>query len=147
MWHWPQVWHLPHWHELKDMVTCITLSSDFVLYLNVDHCKLSVTVLSCKSVCTMFQVPAILPYIFKTVWGINVELGILIPCDNNSFVCQCDLYFTVQWLWLLFWRQFDRWMSYLGYWLHITSELMSQYILFSVTYILQSGDFILYLKH
>ena len=66
----------------------------------------------------IFHGPVILPYIFKTIWLMNVIFGIMDQCDTKTDLIKnmwvSDLYFTVQWFCSIPLRLFDGWMSYLG---------------------------------
>ena len=52
--------------------------------------------------------------LMKTIWWTNVIIWILVSCDANiypiTFMSVSELYFMVQWFWLVSWRLFDGWM-------------------------------------
>ena len=89
----------------------------------------------------IFNGPVILPYtcILKTIWGTNVIIGILDPCDAKIYQLKCmwvsDLHFLVQWFCLISWRLLDGLMLYWRYWFTVTQTLNWNYICRSVTYI------------
>ena len=76
----------------------------------------------CRSLWPIFYSPLILPYIL-TSWYVNIKLRIMsqydMTFDLKINVGHCDLYFMVQWFYLVSWRLFDVWTSLFG--------IMSQY--------------------
>ena len=108
-------------------VTYISWSCGFVLYLediSMDKCHnwdIGSKDLPHKMYVgqwPIFHGPVILSYILKTIWWLNVLLKKLIQCDTNFdlqiYVYISDLYFVVQWSWILFYEQpsfFGNWFS------------------------------------
>ena len=77
----------------------------------------------CRSLWPIIYGPVIFPFILKTVWCMNIIIWLMSQYDPifdlTINVGLCDLYFMVQWFFLLFWRLFDVWTS--------LCEIMSQY--------------------
>ena len=144
-------------------MTYISWFSDFALYLEyylLDQChtwditslwpdywRQNISLL----VWPIFHGSVILPYILNTICWINVTPRILLPCDPMNdhllYLGQCDLYFMVQWFFLISWILFVGSMSHLGYYFLVTRLLTSKYISVGVTYISWFSDFALYLEY
>ena len=99
----------------------------------------------------IFHGPVILPYTLKTIWWTNVIIGILDPWDAKIYHTKCmwvsDLYFMVQWFWLISWRFFGEEILYCRYWFSATLSLTYKYICRSVTYILWYSDSASYIQY
>ena len=119
---------------MKVSMTCISQSSDFVLYLEdyVMYVHHTLGVLwkyesvwpdvwpqsKCRSLWPIFHGPMIWPHILKVIWCMNIFIW-----DYESLwpdvwaqinVGHCDLYFMVHWFGLISWRLFDVWTSLFG---------------------------------
>ena len=85
-----------------------------------------------RSVWLLVHGSVILLYILNTFWWRNVITGLSVPSDPmvdlKTYQDQCDLYFMVQWLCLIYWILFDREMSYLNYKFHVTQWLTWKYV-------------------
>ena len=133
-------------------MTCISWSSDFVLYLETTwwinvvleiliQCDTNIELKLYVSVSDIyFMVQWFLPYILKTIWWTNVLIGILDPCDAKIYYIKCmwvsDLQFMVQWFCLISWRLFDsmwhkHWTEtiYVGQWPIFHGQVSLPYIL------------------
>ena len=77
----------------------------------------------CRSLWPILHVPVILPYILKTICVWTSYFWIMSQYDTTFDLKinlgHCDLYFMVQWFYLISWRLFDIWTPYFG--------IMSQY--------------------
>ena len=110
----------------------------FDLKINVNHCNLYL----------MVHWFCLISWKLFSVW--TSYFGIMSHYDPTSdlkiFVGHCDLYFMVQWFCLISWKLFDVWTSYFGIMnqLDTTFDLIINVV--TVTSILWSGDFALYLE-
>ena len=110
-----------------DKLKCISCSSDFALSWRVFDVWTSLRDYEsvwpdvwpqnkCRSLWPIFHGPVILPYILKTFWCMNIILrdyeSVWWDIWPQKNVGHCDLYFMVQWLFLISWRLFDVWTSY-----------------------------------
>ena len=86
----------------------------------------------CRCIWPILHAPVILPCIMKTVWCMNIILGILVPrgtrIDRVMYVSLSDLYYMLQWFYLVSWRLFDVRTSYLGYWFQVAPRLTLSYM-------------------
>ena len=97
----------------------------------------------------MFHGPVIVPYTLKTVSYRNIIFGIMNQYDPTHHlkinVGHYDLYFMVQWFYVIFWRLFDVWTSSFGDYVSVWPDVWPQMYV-TLTYISWSTDFALYLK-
>ena len=109
-------------------LTYISWSSDFALYLEdylmYEHHTLGLWVSMTRHLTSnkymwlwpIFHGPVILPYNLKTIWCMNIILwdyGSVWPDIWPQInICDCDLYFMVQWFCLMSQRLFDGWVPY-----------------------------------
>ena len=87
------------------MITTYTDSWSYMAH----PCDIDLWVMKWRSLWPIFHGPVILPYIVKT-FICQHDLTF----DLKINVGQCDLYFMVQWFYLVSWRLFDVWTSYFG---------------------------------
>ena len=71
---------------------------------------------NCRSLWPIFHGPLILCYTLETIWCMNIIIWDYESVWHNvwpqNIVGHCDLYFMVQWFWVISWRRFDVWTSY-----------------------------------
>ena len=138
--------HVTQWmttYYIEVIVTYISWFSDFALYLEYylldkchtwdisslwpDYWRQNISLL----VWPIFHGSVILPYILNICW-INVTPGILVPCDpmydHLLYLGHCDLYFMLQWFFLLFLLLFHGELSYLDYYIYVTKWFTYKYI-------------------
>ena len=113
---------------------------------------------SCEGVYTMWPIfhgPVIWPYILKTIEWLYIILRDYEPIWHNFWpqnkCSHCDLYFMVQWFFFInnnniSWRLFDVWISYFGIMSQYDTTFDLKINVVTVTYILWSSDFSLYLE-
>ena len=69
----------------------------------------------CMSQWPIFYSPVILPYVLKTNWWMSVILSDNVTVWPSLWpkinIGRHDLYFMIQWFWLISWRLFDGWTS------------------------------------
>ena len=89
----------------------------------------------CRSLWPIFHFPVILPYILKSIWCMNIILWNYETVWQDIWpkinVGHCDLYFLVQWFYLVSWRLFDIIYEHhtIGLWVSMTRCLTSKYLL------------------
>ena len=85
-----------------------------------------------RSLWPIFQGPVILPHILKIIWYMNTILlfyeSVWPGVWPKINVGHCDLYFMVQWIFLISCKLFSSWTSYFGTVISMTQRLTSKYL-------------------